>query len=385
MSFTLAKTIPSRWVGKFDISKDSPTIVLLSGIHGNENTGVKAIEDVFKTIDEKKIPLLGNIYGLRGNLKAIEKEERYIDMDLNRAWTEYQIRKFKKNKTISEGSEVIELKGILDTFINEAKAPLYFVDLHTTSSHSPPFVILDDTIRNRNFAKILPATNVLGILEKLKGTILGYYGDKGPVTLVFEAGQHDELSSLHRHKAAIWLLLCKSGVIDPKNISIKDHLKTIQESLNDAPKVVQTTYRHVLNPSDDFQMKEGFSNFSPLTKGEVLAHQNGSPIKAKESAYIFMPLYQKKGEDGFFIVKKIAPFWVHLSKLLRKLKVENMLSLFPGIKLDSTQPDRFIVNKKLASFKSIELLHLFGFRKEREQGNLTIVSRRPYDFKGPWD
>ena len=385
MKSTLTNVEVARWIGQFKTNSKDPSIIFLSGIHGNELTGVRAIEHVFSEIKKQNIPLAGNIYGIRGNLKAIDQGERFIDIDLNRAWTDRNIKRFTSEKKLSESNEVIEIKEILDTLIKEAEAPLYIVDLHTTSSSSPPFVILDDTIRNRKFANILPATKVLGILEKLKGTILGYYGDKGPVTLVFEAGQHTDEQSFERHTAAVWLLLSQSNIIEANSIPVQQYKNTIKVSDNNALKIVQTTYRHILTPKDHFVMKPGYDNFSPISKGEVIAHQNGNPIIAEEDANIFMPLYQDKGEDGYFIVKPLQPFLINFSKVFRKLKVEKLLSILPGIKVDSEQKDSFVINRKVASYRSIELLHLFGFRKEDERGQFTFVSRRPYDFKGPWD
>ncbi len=385
MNSTIDNVSVARWIGKFEHSPSLPTLILLSGIHGNELSGVKAIEFVFKTIHDQSIPLNGNLYGIRGNLKAIEQEKRFIDIDLNRAWTDKKIEELTSVSKISESEEVIAIKKILDDMIDQAKAPLYFVDLHTTSSASPPFVILDDTIRNRKFASILPATKVLGILEKLKGTILGYYGDKGPVTLVFEAGQHLEKSSFDRHVAAIWLLMVQSGVIEASSIDVKKHIQVLESSSQASPSVVQTTYRHILEIHDVFEMKPGYENFSKVKKGEVIAYQNSQPVIVKDNANIFMPLYQKQGEDGYFIVKPISSFWVNLSKTLRKLKVERLFSILPGIQKNPNQKDSFIINRKVASFKTIALIHLFGFRREKERGKFTYVSKRPYDFKGPWD
>jgi len=375
----------SRWIGKFEKNDSSPSIIILSGIHGNELSGVNAIEHVFSILKEKNIPIKGNIYGLRGNLKAIEQGKRFIDVDLNRCWTEQRIQDSIHKKNTSESIDVVAIKEIIDGYIQNAKAPLFLVDLHTTSSTSPPFVVLDDTIRNRNFADALSATKVLGVLEQLKGTVLGYYGDKGPVTLVFEAGQHIDKNSLKRHIAAVWLLLVKSGIIDEKYVDVNGHRLTLKNAQGKSPLIVESTYRHVLEPTDYFEMKPGFENFSPIIKGDLIAHQNRKPIHATKTANIFMPLYQSQGEDGFFIVRRISPFWVNLSQFLRKWKVDNLLSILPGIHNDPDNKDSFIINQKVASYKSIELLRLFGFRMEDKRGQFTFVSKRPYDFKGPWD
>ena len=50
-------------------------------------------------------------------------------------------------------------------------------------------------------------------------------------------------------------------------------------------------------------MNEGYLNFQEVKKGEHLANDKNGPIYASEDSLILMPLYQKKGEDGFFLVK----------------------------------------------------------------------------------
>jgi len=42
-----------------------------------------------------------------------------------------------------------------------------------------------------------------------------------------------------------------------------------------------------------------------VDKEQELAVENNLTIKSPDSGFILMPLYQKKGSDGFFIVKEI--------------------------------------------------------------------------------
>jgi len=48
-----------------------------------------------------------------------------------------------------------------------------------------------------------------------------------------------------------------------------------------------------------------YANFDPVTKGELLAYDRHGEIRAKFDGLILMPLYQKQGNDGFFIIKDI--------------------------------------------------------------------------------
>ena len=54
-------------------------------------------------------------------------------------------------------------------------------------------------------------------------------------------------------------------------------------------------------------MEEGFANFEKIYKGEVLATNQFGDIMSAIDGNIFMPLYQKQGMDGFFIIKPVEP------------------------------------------------------------------------------
>jgi succinylglutamate desuccinylase len=51
-------------------------------------------------------------------------------------------------------------------------------------------------------------------------------------------------------------------------------------------------------------MHPGFTNFQKVKKGELLAHDNKGEIICPHVGLILMPLYQKQGEDGFFLIRE---------------------------------------------------------------------------------
>ena len=94
------------------------------------------------------------------------------------------------------------------------------------------------------------------------------------------------------------------------------------------------------------------------------------------SGYIFMPLYQKKGDDGFFIVNKVSRFWLNLSILARKLHVDQLLRILPGISQDPYCKYTLQVNPKTARFLATEIFHLFGYRKKVKKGDFIYFTKR---------
>ena len=75
-----------RYICRFTGDKDKPTLLFVCGIHGNEPLSVLAMEEISDEIESQNIRIEGTFIGIRGNLKALTLNERYIDHDLNRIW-----------------------------------------------------------------------------------------------------------------------------------------------------------------------------------------------------------------------------------------------------------------------------------------------------------
>ena len=142
------------------------------------------------------------------------KNVRFIGTDLIRQWTIENIQLSKsttlKKKSI-EQTELTELYQALSSIFENAMGPIYVIDLLTTSSKSTPFVSINDTIRNREFALKFNLPIILGIEEFLEGTILNYINELGFIALGFEGGQHNDLNSIEIHESAIWTIIFSSG------------------------------------------------------------------------------------------------------------------------------------------------------------------------------
>jgi succinylglutamate desuccinylase len=53
-------------------------------------------------------------------------------------------------------------------------------------------------------------------------------------------------------------------------------------------------------------MIKGFTNFQIIQEGQLLAKDKNGSIFSPMSGYLLMPLYQAKGEDGFFIAEELV-------------------------------------------------------------------------------
>jgi hypothetical protein len=78
-----------------------------------------------------------------------------------------------------------------------------------------------------------------------------------------------------------------------------------------------------------------------------------------------MPLYQGKGNDGFFMIRKVPKVFLNISTLLRKIHFDNILPLLPGVYWASNKKDELIVDLKIARFFTKNFFHLLGYRSRQ--------------------
>ena len=373
-----------REIGQYDQGKPGVTVIAIGGMHGNEPAGVLALQKVLGYLNEHNPRFSGRLVGLAGNLKALEKGERFIDRDLNRMWFVKPSGALCQSDQCAEKEEFNELKYHLKKEMNAASGEILFFDMHTTSAASQPFLMIGDTLRNRKMVNGLPAPIILGVEEQLDGPLLSYINEIGHWSIGFEAGQHDDKNTVYYHEAMLWLLLEKAGCIDKFQIpDYQLHSDTLKDVKRDLKKFYEVRLRHSIDRGDEFEMKSGYYNFKPVQKGEKLARDKSGDIKAPEKGNIFMPLYQSKGKDGFFIIRPISPFWLSVSAGLRRLNIYHLLPILPGVNKVKSDINVLAINTKIAKFLSREFFHLFGYRKARMVDSVLIMERRKYDFSPP--
>ena len=54
-------------------------------------------------------------------------------------------------------------------------------------------------------------------------------------------------------------------------------------------------------------MEPGFANIQRIQAGQLLARDRQGEIRAREDGVLVMPLYQRLGDDGFFLGKEERP------------------------------------------------------------------------------
>lgn len=300
----------NRIIGERKGDSNKVLLVLVGAIHGNETEGIHAINNILHTIDEQKLKINGKVIGLAGNLQAIRSKRRYLHHDLNRLWTSdfiHQLKERQPETLMAEEKEAFELIEELEHLAEEPYQKKILIDLHTTSAENGNFLVYPGESLNDPIVRSLKLPVVVNLEKYIQGTLMLYCRALGFNSIVFEGGLIGSDKSIELHTYGLWQVLTSSGLIDETHdIGLHIHYEELVGSLhNHLPQMVRVLHRHEIAPQDYFHMKPGFDNFQRVRRGELLAEDKKGLIHSPMNGYIFMPLYQNTGNDGFFIVEEV--------------------------------------------------------------------------------
>ena len=376
-----------RLIGHLKGSKNGPTVVFFGGIHGNEPAGVIALKKVLHELENDECPIQGEIYAIAGNLKALEKKVRFQTEDLNRIWFPERIKTIqsKNGECTTEETELLKLSHLLSQILKNGEPPFYFIDLHTTSSDTSPFMVLNDSLLNRRFASNYPLPIILGIEEYLSGALLSYINDLGYVSLGYESGRHNDSKAVGNSVDFIRYTLMITDAVSLAGKEKEKLRRKIFESGKVLHKFYEIYHQHLIRPEGNFRMFPGFANFQHIPKGIKIAQYNGDVLKTDRKRQIFMPLYQNQGNEGFYFIRPIPKILLWVSKGLRRFKVDHILVKLPGVSWNSEKKDSLVVDQRVARFMAKSFFHLLGYRaRQWDKTHLVVKSReissRPEEY-----
>ena len=292
-------------------SDNEVLMILIGGLHGNELSGVKAIQNVFSFLEEADRPIHGRIVGIAGNLQAIAAKKRFLSYDLNRCWTTEWINQVlakAEEDCVDEDIELRALYKLISELLEEDDyRHTYIVDLHATSADNGNFIVHAGMPPYDSIIKELRLPIVMNLDSYIQGTLLRYFKRPNVTAFAFEGGQIGSAKTIEVHTYGIWQLIHHSGLIDTQHdLSKLIHYEELIRSLQQhQPNIIRVLYRHEVKAHDMFHMKPGFDSFQPVNKGQLLAEDREGMITAPIGGRIFMPLYQNIGNDGFFIVEEV--------------------------------------------------------------------------------
>jgi predicted deacylase len=283
--------------------------VVMGGIHGNEPAGMLAARDVLADLGPLGSTVLrGKVVAFSGNRAALAHGVRFLSRDLNRGWHSPELERLSAaagHALTTEDREQRELHQEILALERDASR-LVFLDLHTTSGPTEPFVCFADTSTNRSLACALSVNVVLGLERSVEASLLSWASARGHTGISFEAGQHQDPVARRRHIGAVWSLLVAVGAIDAADVPRENARLAALARVTGGARVVEVRHRHVVEEGDDFEMLGGFQGFDPIEAGQIVARDRRGPIRSPEAGLMLMPRYQGQGEDGFFVAREIA-------------------------------------------------------------------------------
>lgn len=303
-STAVSELASRRIIGSYTAGAPGPLVIAMGGIHGNEPSGVIAIDAVIRKLSDGGAPLTGTVLGLVGNQRGLLAGSRYIDEDLNRCFRDERLHEADSgNKATSEQRELLEITELIAER-TQGFEDVCFVDCHTTSSVTVPYISVNAHAPSLRLMRNFPLHSVIGLEQSIPGCFGEYCNKLDYRGFTVEAGQHDEYASIENHEAILWLLLVYCGLLRMEDIEGFDHCQqTLARHTVDGVRRFRLAAHYRISPGEQFVMRAGFVNFHPIRKHEVLADNRFGSIVSPCDGRILMPLYQQQGNDGFFILQ----------------------------------------------------------------------------------
>lgn len=299
----------NRIVQVIEGREKGPLIILLASIHGNEPSGILAMKSIFKTLEQNNSQIRGKIIGILGNIQAIREKERFLDYDLNRCWTEEKIKRIQINGRSMHYREDREMRELHELFGSLEKADNFVqkicIDLHTTSADNGTFIIVGESSACDPVFQQLNLPVVMDFEKYISGSVMDYLQRKGILCFSFEGGKIGSKEAVTTHIGGIWKVLLSTGAMDEtslKDYGFKNNNSKVFSDFNS--RFLRVKYRHPITRDDHFRMNPGYGNFRQINRGEILGTDRNGAVRSPLDGYVFMPLYQNSGSDGFFVVQE---------------------------------------------------------------------------------
>lgn len=248
-------------------------VVIIAGIHGNEKCGIKAFKHILPNLKIQK----GKITFIIANKKAISKNKRFIEKDLNRCFNS------NKNNYYEERISK-EIKKIL----NNSDAML---DIHSSfSKKSEPFCICEK--HSLKTASYLPTKKIVINIDKFHhGSTDEYMNKRKKIGICIECGSNNSKNSTKVAINSIKRFCSAMKLIDRKYKKQKQNIFKITKLHKNKTK---------------FKLKKEINDFRKIKRETTIGTEENNKIKVKKNDIILFAKNQKEAnKECFLIAKKI--------------------------------------------------------------------------------
>lgn len=255
-----------------------PKSIIIAGMHGDEPCGVHAFLKILPKLQIDN----GEVTFLIGNPKALGKNIRFTEYNLNRALRNAKYYS-KKDKETYEYKRAQFLKKIM------LRADVA-LDLHSTRNPGKPFIICENNAFNivdkfpENFVR-----RVSGFAKIEPGATDDFMNDNGKIGIGIECGQHDDPNAVNVAISAIDSFL-----------HIRGHFKKMIQYKK--PRRQTLKINKLYKTRDNFVLTRVFQDFETIKAGTVVGYDAKRKISVnKKSVILFAHNCSKQNEEAFLL------------------------------------------------------------------------------------
>lgn len=254
--------------------ENGPTSIILAGVHGNEQCGIDALQELLPFLEIQK----GRVLVAYGNPRAIETDVRFIEANLNRLFRDEEALS-EKERTSYEFSRAQFLK----TYLNQAD---HLLDIHASlTPNSQRFLICEEN--SVEVTKYLPIPLIVSGFDKIEPGGTDYYmNQRGKIGICIECGYYKNLSSREIAKETVISFLAVCGHIQG---TIKEHHQTHIS--------ITSLYR----TKNNFTLAREFEDFEEIAEGEIVGKDGTSEIRMPTSGVILFARNRNAPEEEAFL------------------------------------------------------------------------------------
>jgi predicted deacylase len=283
------------YVHRFDSGRPGPHVLVNALTHGNEFCGMVAATHL---LDKGVRPRIGTLTVSFANVAAYESfnpeqpfDSRQLVHNLNRIWSPEWLEGEQDSPELQRARELRPVVAAAD----------HILDLHSTSNDVEPFWVYPAFPRNAEAALAIgrPAVHLVMPDGLGSGTPVIQHGRHGEadsdagVAMVAECGQHFRQATSDLAVEVALDFLAHFGLIEarPRNTAPQRRYLLLQTYVIRTP---------------EFRFTRPVVGFETFAKGELIATDGATEIRAPEDCAILMPARAPiPGREGVYIARPL--------------------------------------------------------------------------------
>ena len=266
-----------------------PTIGIVCNVHGNELCGRKAVHRVLEEYAIER----GTLILIDGNQEAALLNRRFVNSDMNRMFTNKQLKKKNAKNDLARAqylAEVIPTLGID-----------YAIDFHSTSTQTKyPFTV--SFPGSEAITDLCPMPRIYGWTGIVEGSLVEFMNKENIPAVVVEAGQHFANNSIRVAEKTLHSVLSHFGIITLE--------KSTKQQKQKAFEVIENIS---VGDAASYKFTKLYGCFDELKPGEKIAKDKTKTYKSpkEKGLQIMMPALQENITNGispnaYYLIRPIS-------------------------------------------------------------------------------